>query len=421
MLTALDRSDLPDTYPYTSMAIFLLGSIALVVPSGYSAGAALLFLGGLYSLFAGRKVELNRDDWFVLGVLVLFGAVQIADLLAHGAGSRYLDKPGRFILATVVLLLVRKYPPDVRWLWLGLAIGGMLTAFWSGYQKLFLQVDRAMGYTHVIQFGNIAMLTGLFCLAGLGWGSVQRERRLWIALLLAGAVGGVLGSLLSGSRGGWVGLPLVLLVLYRAYSEFISRRMKLVLPVVLVVAAGVLYQVPQLGVQQRVHAAFEDIHLYQQGDSDTSLGARFEMWKAASQLALMKPVFGWGEIHYEAGLAMLVEQGRADEVVTKFGHPHNEVLNAAAKRGIVGLLALLALYFVPLRLFAGGLRAPDLRVRALATAGTLLPVAYIDFGLSQAFFSHNSGVMIYAFWLLVFWGCYRNECEAAASGRFSPA
>lgn len=421
MLTALDRSGLPDTYPYTSMAIFLLGSIALVVPSGYSAGAALLFLGGLYSLFAGRKVELNRDDWFVLGVLVLFGAVQIADLLAHGAGSRYLDKPGRFILATVVLLLVRKYPPDVRWLWLGLAIGGMLTAFWSGYQKLFLQVDRAMGYTHVIQFGNIAMLTGLFCLAGLGWGSVQRERRLWIALLLAGAVGGVLGSLLSGSRGGWVGLPLVLLVLYRAYSEFISRRMKLVLPVVLVVAAGVLYQVPQLGVQQRVHAAFEDIHLYQQGDSDTSLGARFEMWKAASQLALMKPVFGWGEIHYEAGLAMLVEQGRADEVVTKFGHPHNEVLNAAAKRGIVGLLALLALYFVPLRLFAGGLRAPDLRVRALATAGTLLPVAYIDFGLSQAFFSHNSGVMIYAFWLLVFWGCYRNECEAATSGRFSPA
>src|SRR5690606_37301905 len=125
-------------------------------------------------------------------------------------------------------------------------------------------------------------------------GSVQRERRLWIALLLAGAVGGVLGSLLSGSRGGWVGLPLVLLVLYRAYSEFISRRMKLVLPVVLVVAAGVLYQVPQLGVQQRVHAAFEDIPLFQQGDSDTSLGARFEVWKAASQLALMKPVFGWG-------------------------------------------------------------------------------------------------------------------------------
>lgn len=412
MLTTPALSGRPDTYLYTSVAIFLLGSIALVVESGYSAGAALLFLGGLYSLFAGRKVALNRDDWFIVGVLVLFGVVQVVDLLAHGADSRHLDKPLRFILATVALLLVRKYPPDMRWLWLGLAVGGMLTAFWAGYQKLFLHVDRALGHTHVIQFGNIAMLTGLLCLAGLGWASVQRKRGLWIALLLAGAAGGVLGSLLSGSRGGWVGLPLVLLVLYRAYSEFISRRMKLILPVVLIAAGGVLYQVPQLGVQQRVHAAFDDIRLYQHGDSDTSLGARFEMWKAASQLALMKPVFGWGETGYGAGLILLVEQGRANEVVTKFGHPHNEVLNAAAKRGVVGLLTLLALYFVPLRLFAGGLRAPDLSVRALATAGTLLPVAYIDFGLSQAFFSHNSGVMIYAFWLIVLWGCYRNDCGA---------
>lgn len=45
----------------------------------------------------------------------------------------------------------------------------------------------------------------------------------------------------------------------------------------------------------------------------------------------------------------------------------------------------------------------------------MLPVAYIDFGLSQSFFSHNSGVMIYAVWLVVWWGCYRN-----AGGAFMP-
>ena len=411
MLSTTANLDQSDSALYTSVAVFLLGSIALVVQTGYSGGAALLFLGGVYSLFSSRKLELSRDDLLILGVLVVFGLVQILDLLLHQAGSRYLDKPLRFILAIVAFSLVRKYPPRLEWLWAGLALGGILTAIWSLYQKLLLQADRALGHTHVIQFGNIAMLTGLFCLAGLGWAKEHRQRHLWVPLLLAGAMGGVLGSLLSGSRGGWVGLPLVLLVLYRAYSEFFSRRLKVLLPILLVAGAIGIYHVPQLGVQQRVHAAFNDISLYRAGNSDTSLGARFEMWRGASLLVMQKPLLGWGEVNYEPAMRKLVAQDKADEIVKEFGHPHNEVLNAAAKRGLPGLLSLLALYLVPLRLFARGLRSPDMTQRALATAGTLLPVAYIDFGLSQAFFSHNSGVMIYAFWLVVFWGCYRNVCD----------
>ena len=414
MLAAHIPSSRQDTALYTSFAVFLLGAIALVVHSGYSGGAALLFLGGLYSVFRQPKLELSRDDLLMLGVLVAFGVVQIFDLLLHESGSRYLDKPLRFILATLIFALVRKYPPQLSWLWAGLAAGGMLTALWAGYQKLFLHAERALGHTHVIQFGNIAMLTGLFCLAGLGWAYAHPQRRWWIPILLLGTLGGVLGSLFSGSRGGWVGLPLVLLVLYRAYSGFFSRSLKLALPVLLVVGAVGVYNVPQLGVQERVHAAFNDIRLYQEGDVDTSLGARFEMWRAATLLIKQKPLLGWGEVNYEGALADLARQGQAHEIVTQFGHPHNEVLNALAKRGLLGLAALLAVYLVPLRLFARGLRSPDMTQRSLATAGTLLAVAYIDFGLSQAFFSHNSGVMIYAVWLVVLWACYRNACDGPA-------
>lgn len=343
-----------NTALYTSVAVFLLGAISLVVHSGYSAGAALLFVGGVYSLFEQRKLELRRDDLLILGVLIAFGLVQILDLLLHEAGSRHMDKPLRFILATVVFAIVRKYPPRLSWVWAGLASGGVLISLWASYQKLFLEAERALGYTHVIQFGNIAMLTGLFCLAGMGWARANPRRRVWMPLLLLGTLGGVLGSLLSGSRGGWVGLPLILLVLYRAYSEFFSRSLKIALPTVLLMGAVGIYNVPQLGVQERVHAAFNDIRLYKEGDVDTSLGARFEMWRAASQLIQQKPLFGWGEVNYEAGMLILVEQSKADEIVAQFGHPHNEVLNAMSKRGLPGLAALLALYLIPMRLFARG-------------------------------------------------------------------
>lgn len=393
---------------YTSAAVFLLGSIALVVDSGYSVGAALLFLGGLCIVFTRNKPSLEHADHLIIGVLVTFGLVDILDIIVHQAGTRPLDKPLRFVLAGIAFYLVRKYPPKLGCMWAGLAVGGILTALWAGHQKFFLDIYRASGYTHVIQFGNISMLTGFLCLAGLGWTRAQPRRIAWTLVLLLGALGGVLGSLLSGSRGGWVGLPLVLLVLYRAYGDFFSSRIKLRLVALIVGGAVVVYSVPQFGVQGRVHEALNDVRQYKEGNSNTSVGARFEMWKGASQLFLAKPLFGWGEINYDAGMQELVAQGKVDKVVTRFGHPHNEVLNSAAKRGLLGLAALLALYLVPLRLFAPGLRASDLTQRSLATAGTLLSVAYIDFGLSQAFFAHNSGVMIYAFWLVVLWGCYRN-------------
>lgn len=400
---------------YSSIAVFLLGAISLAVDSGYSFGAALLLLGGLFSLYKPRGFALSRDDYLIIGVLLAFGLVQIFDIAIHQAGSRPLDKPVRFILAVFALALLRKYPPRLAWLWAGVAVGGILVGGWALYQKFSLDLLRAGGYTLVIQFGNIAMLTGLFCLAGLAWAYVQKHRWLWVLVLLLGALGGLLASFLSGSRGGWLGLPLVLLVLYIAYGNCFALRTRLVAVAAVVVSAIAIYNIPQLVVQQRVQQAVQEVSRYLEGNSRSSAGARFEMWKGASQLFIEKPVLGWGDSNYKAAMNDLADHGRAHEIVRKFGHPHNELLNQAAKQGILGALALLALYLVPLGLFGRSLRAPDLTERSLATAGVLLSVSYISFGLTQAFFAHNSGVMIYAFWLVVLWGCYRNQREVAGS------
>ena len=392
---------------YTSVAVFLLGAIALVVSSGYSVGAALLLLGGLYCLITRNRPQLTKNDWLVLAALVLYGLMGILEAALYQYSSRTYDLPSRFIAGAVALIFVLKYPPRLSWLWGGLATGGILAGGWAGYQKLFLHVDRAEGFTHVIQFGNISMLTGLFCLSGIAWACTRPKKWGWIVWLAVGALGGIAGSLFSGSRGGWIGLPFIALVFFRVYHQYFSLRFKVLLSSTVVALAIVVYSVPQFGVQQRVQEAIHNITLYAQGSSDTSVGARFEMWKGASQLFMAKPVLGWGKENYQAAMAGLVAQGKASPLVLPFGHPHNELLNNAAKQGLVGILLLLFLYLVPLRLFAPGLRAESLTQRSLATAGFLLPVAYIDFGLSQAFLSHNSGVMVYTFWLVVLWGSYR--------------
>lgn len=390
----------------TSLAVFLMGAIALVVPSGYTVGPLLLLLVSISLLWLRPSLKLKRQDGLVMAVLAGYSLLFMLQLWLEGVEASVYDRPSRFVFAVPVLLWVLTFPPRLSWLWSGLVVGSLATAGWALWQKLFAGVERATGFTYVIQFGNISMLFGLFCLAGLGWAAVQPHSRGWIAWLLLGALAGALGSLLSGSRGGWIGLPFVFFVLYRAYGKMISLRLRTIAMVMVIALAVLVYWVPQTGVKDRLHQAFTDIELYQQGEKWTSLGARFDMWQGALTLIAEKPLTGWGWYGYQQGMQVLADEGEVIQFAADH-HAHNEYLDNFARRGILGLLSLLALYLVPLRLFGRRLTAANLELRALATAGAILPVAFMDFGLSQVFFGHNSGVMVYAFWLAVLWGAMR--------------
>ncbi|RUR32304.1 O-antigen ligase domain-containing protein [Vreelandella nanhaiensis] len=415
MNTHESRESLSFPTVLTDVAVFLLAGIALIVPSGYSLGAVILMLAGISLLIRWRLPRLTREDWQVVAVLCAYTLVGIAEAWLDGQGSRGMDKPLRFVLAVPALWWVIRYPPRLSAMWAGIAVGGMGAGGWAGWQKLIEGVERAQGHTFVIQFGNLSMLLGVLCLAGLGWAHVQRQYRfLWITLLLIGFLGGMLGSLFSGSRGGWVGFPFVLLVLYRAYGKHLAIWMKLTIVTTLFVGGIAIYLIPQTGVQERVQYAVTDIEKYISGENrSSSLGARFEMWRGASHLIMEKPLTGWGAQGYTQAMQELGEKGVIDSQAAEYGHAHNEFIDAFAKRGLLGLIVLLGLYLVPMRLFARKLKAQDLATRALATAGVLLSVTYIDFGLSQAFLNHNSGVMMYAFMLVVLWGTYVNQKRLA--------
>lgn len=393
---------------YVSVSVLVMGALVLVVPTGYSIGPLLLLLGSVGLFFVNAKIKLEREDFWIMGVLATY-AIVVGVMSFLNIGSRGVDRPIRFLLAIPVLLLVMRYPPKLPFLWGGLALGASLTGGWAAWQKFVEGVWRADGYTHVIQFGNLSMLTGIFCFAGLGWAWKQPNfRYAWRAFLIFGGVMGMLGSLLSGSRGGWVGLPFVAYVFYKAYGEDLSTRLKLAVIGGLLLAGVAIYFTPQIGVQARVHEAVNDLSSYYSAENrDTSLGLRFEMWRGAGNLILERPILGWGDAGYANAMIEMGEQGEITLQASEYDHAHNEYIDAFAKRGVIGLVVLLALYFVPLRLFASGLKHQNLETRSLAAAGTLLAVGYIDFGLSQATLTHNSGVMFYPFWLSLLWACYR--------------
>ncbi|MGO2009437.1 O-antigen ligase family protein [Vreelandella alkaliphila] len=383
-----------------------MGALALIVPSGYSIGPLLLLLVSISLLFLQSPYSLTSKDRWIILTLVVYGVV-VGGLSIIDLGAKGFDRPLRFLLAFPVLLLILRFPPRQTWLWSGLSLGAIGAGSWGLWQRFGNGIERVGGYLHPIQFGNLSMLMGVLCLAGLGWAVLQRRRAIWVVLLLLGALLGMLGSLMSGSRGGWVGLPVIGYVLYRGFGRQLPLALKVSVAGLVVTLATLVFVLPQTGVQQRVNSAISDISLYVSGEeSNTSLGLRFEMWRGASQLIIQRPLLGWGESGYEAEMINLGQQQTISPVAAQFGHAHNEFIDALAKRGVVGLAALVMLYMVPLKMFASGVVHENLQIRALALAGTLLPVAFIDFGLSQTFLAHNSGAMFYAFWLAVIWGCY---------------
>ncbi|WP_445005965.1 O-antigen ligase family protein [Halomonas mongoliensis] len=393
---------------YTSLAIILFGAIALLFPSGYSLGPALLLLASPVLLVTRPRLGLERRDWAIMGVLMLYGGLWILEVWWDGQGSRGLDKPIRFFLAAPVLLLLLAYPPRMAAVWLSAALAAIGTGSFAAWQKLVLGMARADGHTQVIQFGNSSMLFGILCLGGLGWAVCQRQPRRWLALLIVGALFGFMGSLFSGSRGGWIGLPFIALALYKGYGRYLALRYQATLAGLLLVVAGLAYAIPHTGVADRIDHGISDVQRYISGESRTSsLGARFEMWRAAAIVIPERPLTGWGENGYIARAAELVDEERVGVAVARYSHVHNEVLDITVKRGLLGLATLLLLYFVPMRLFGRQISSKNLELRAFSVSGVLLCVAYIDFGLSQVFFAHNSGVMLFSFWLVILWASMR--------------
>lgn len=387
---------------YAELSVFLLGFLCLIIPSGYSYGATLLFVGGLYTLFTHRRVlPLDRYDKLILGAVLLFGVQGLVSWLIHGFDGD-VDKLSRFILAIPVFFLIYRARPSLHALWLGLAFGVLGALLLALYQRLILGELRADGFSNAIQFGNLAMLMGMLCLAGLAWAhSLSRHRRKMLVLLSLAAVAGVITSALSGSRGGWLGLPIILVVIFVAYYAIFSLRAKLLVLLCVVLGGFFLLSNPHIGVKQRIAEAYHEIALFQDGTVQTSVGYRLEMWRGAIKLAQEKPLFGWGDEGYQEGMQQLREtnqiRGRAD----LFTHAHNEFIDRLAKQGITGLIALILLYQVPLWTFASAKRAAHLPTRAVAMAGILLSLCYFDFGLTQAFLRHNNGVMVYVCYMMV--------------------
>jgi O-antigen ligase len=301
--------------------------------------------------------------------------------------------------------------------WLGLMFAGLSAGFFAIFQVYFdsSHWERASGYMNAIQFGDISFLTASLMLCGVVWATYVLKNKYVAVLFLVSSLFGFFASFLSLSRGGWIAAPFVLYVLFLVFKPA-NKKMFLAFGAVGIFMTVALFIVmPQTNpIKVRILETGVDLTNFSQGElnsESTSFYTRVQMWKNGIDAFSERPIVGWGDItaiknHYPV-------QWGALNAIDNFNHLHNEYLDALAKHGLVGFIMLMALFLVPLRYFLSLMREGSEESTAFAVAGVILIVCVMVFGLTQTFMAHNSGVTIFAFYLVIIRAYCRN-------GRLAP-
>lgn len=362
---------------------FGLSALALEDNRVWIALLGLLALLSLPACWHRRHQLLSPADLWPLAALLAWPLVLKLLRLWHGGLDRLSTYSWYFLAALLIVPLLRLSRPS-RLLIVGSLSLGALAAFpLALWQVLVEDMPRAGGHWHFIVFGNLALLLGVLPLFALRAPWMTPAGRV---LVLAGAVAGLLVSWLSASRGGWLALPLLLGVAAGLELRPLWQQQRRLL---LGVLGGGLLLAALAGtsVAERFAEGWNDLQQYQAGQVETSLGMRLEMWQVALDMAAERPLLGAGPAAFHQQLLARVQQGHISPRLTEFLHAHNDFLDALISGGIPRLLALLALYLLPLVFFLRRWHtAGDDRVFALM--GALAIGCMMIFGLSESMLFH---------------------------------
>ncbi len=370
----------------------LFSATILITGKSYQYVPAALGALSLCALPFTFTTAIDKEIKKIMLVFSCFFSLTLLSLLIYAGEISQADMPSRILLGLPALFLLIKYPPKLDWLFAGVIIGSYISGIIALY--FFIELDtRAFfgnGYM-VIQAGNIAMSLGIFSLLGALY-YLQAEKKSIALLALVAAFLGILASILSGARGGWVISPFVLLGILYINRNLFSKKMQLTSLLLLVCSAISAYPF----MEKRITAVQNDLQRYKtnQVTGSNSSGIRLELWKSGLYSIADKPIFGHGYDGVKIARKKQVTEGKVAPVILQFDRLHNNYLDEASTKGSLGLIALLALFLIPLRYFYQHHRqslTPESRF--IAQMGIAHIVLVMGYCLTQNYINHHSGIL----------------------------
>ncbi|MBN3857305.1 O-antigen ligase family protein [Paraburkholderia sp. Ac-20340] len=373
--------------PFVSLLLILGPATNLVWRGGTGYAFFLLLALALWGLYAFRRTPgyfapWREYGWYTAAMLVPIAVIVLQQALMRYWAPHQFDALSRFTLALPIFLLLSRVPSRyltaIGW---GCAFGALAASAW-------VIIDRPVGgwseterltnsYTNAIPFGDTALLLAFLAIFTFGWD--RKARPLALAVKLVALVAGGFVSYLSGTRGGWIAIPVFMLLLGVQYGWFAHWKRVVVAVALLAAFIGALLSTDRI--QHRIADADADVALMQRGDKNTSVGLRLQLWSASIHLFERHPVYGVGKGHLEAALGDLANRGEASHDIVN-ERAHSDFFSAIAEMGAMGALSLLTIYFGTSLHFWRARRDSDTVIRTAACSGLAVSFSTILFGLT---------------------------------------
>lgn len=290
----------------------------------------------------------------------------------------------------VVLCWAFSQMPQRFFRWLGTAFAlATLVATVKTYLLTGGGVSREyVNFMPILAYSELAAILGTLAVFSIKWdaGLPGRVRKALMALKLLAGFGGIYCIYLYQSRGAWLAIPIFVIVGCVVFLPGGNRLLKIGAALLVMIAIATMYSSSD-NIRQRLMMVQSDLASFEsKADLNTSIGTRLQLWNGSLRLYREHPFIGVGVNGYSKALSKLAKEGVISPQAAIYPHSHNEFLFTAVIFGTCGVLALLALYFVPVVFFFWyGTRQSE-ACRVTAMMGLVLCLAFVSDGLVDVMF-----------------------------------
>ena len=338
---------------------------------------------------------------YLVAMAVLPAAILLTQIFHQQYSAPPYDAASRFLLAVPIFLLLRRIKFDVvAIVQYGFPIGAIVGLAAGIYLYVESYGRMRTYFLDAIHFGDFELILGVMSLLSINW--ISRDSFVLRSFKTCGFFAGIYASYASGTRGGWVAIPVFLMVYYFFNTLKLPRKTFAAIFLFLLTAFASIYAFnPQI--RQHINGPFNDIKEFYRGNRDTDTGVRLQLYNAAILMVVRNPLFGVGPDGFKEEMTTMQESGQITALAAGVGRGevHNEILSRTVSSGIFGLVAILLIYLVPFKIFVRSARSSSAQAKQAGIMGVTFVSGFFVFGLTVDILNLTMASAFYSFTVAV--------------------
>ena len=397
-------------FRFNFLQLVVLSMPLLIVNVKHASELVILFLTifGVYFSIRERKLPFFHDQLKVYSYLVLafFFSIVISVILSNNPvqGIHRIGSNIHFLVAPFVAYGIYKSNINLKHMVMVIKISVIIGSVYVNYEIFYLGVGPAQGGADATTiFGFIMAFFGFTAINDI-WTQSNKEKLFSIFIFFLA----MYSVVLSGTRIAWV----IFVVLFFSAMLIWSIRGHLtkkgLLLILIALAVVVAFSMNNHQFNNKIKTAITQIKI-SSVDKDTtgSVGLRLLMWSGGFEAFKQQPIIGYGYQNTGLEASRHVSGPYAKAFIKGQKMLHNDYVNSLVGFGILGLLALMALLFLPLTLFFKQLKTD--KECARSAIGVLFIIALLVFAITDSIYSHSVMRSFFVFFLGVLLPVARKE------------